>query len=189
MIINQIFSNFVLENTLGIDLNNLKEKICSNKESLQNRFSSNIGGWQSTDVEIDKFSIDLHNEILKNSLVGFSYLGLKNYKPKIQNLWININSKNHFNERHMHKGSVLSGVFYVSTNINSGQIVFYNPNDKLSFFISPNLIDQYNFVNSSTWKFTPYDNLLLIFPSWLEHQVTPNFNEDDRISIAFNIGI
>lgn len=189
MIVNQIFSNFVLENTLDIDLNKLKEKIYSKKNFLENRFSSNIGGWQSTDIDINLFSEELYNEIIKNSLIGFSYLGLKSQEPKINNCWININYKNNYNDRHMHKGSILSGVFYISTNKNSGQIIFYNPNDKLSFFMSSNIIKEYNFVNSSIWKFKPCNNLLLIFPSWLEHQVMPNISEEDRISIAFNIGI
>lgn len=189
MIINQIFSNFVLENTLSIDLNNLKEKINTKKDSLENRISSNIGGWQSTDLDINLFSKELYNEIIKNSLAGFSYLGLKNLQPKINNSWININYKNNFNDRHMHKGSILSGVFYVSTTSDSGKIIFYNPNDKLTFFISSNLIEEFNILNSSVWQFDPHDNLLLLFPSWLEHQVMPNASQKNRISIAFNIGI
>jgi uncharacterized protein (TIGR02466 family) len=189
MIINQIFSNFVLEDDLCIDLIDLREKIYTKKNLLEHRIASNIGGWQSKDIEIGLFSKELEEEILRISQIGFSYLGLKNLEPKINDSWININYKNNFNDRHMHKGSILSGVFYVSTNINSGQIIFYNPNDKLSFFISSNIIEKFNFVNSSIWHFDPHDNLLLLFPSWLEHQVMPNTSQEDRISIAFNVGI
>ena len=33
----------------------------------------------------------------------------------------------------------------------------------------------------------PKNNLLLLFPSWLEHDVEENKSDDERISIAFNI--
>ena len=34
---------------------------------------------------------------------------------------------------------------------------------------------------------TPKPNMLLIFPSWLEHKVEANLKNDFRISVSFNI--
>ena len=36
-------------------------------------------------------------------------------------------------------------------------------------------------------KMEPEDNKLILFPSWLEHDVEPSKSDEDRISIAFNV--
>jgi len=33
---------------------------------------------------------------------------------------------------------------------------------------------------------TPKSNMLLIFPSWMNHSVEANLNNDPRISVSFN---
>ena len=48
-------------------------------------------------------------------------------------------------------------------------------------------VTDYNQQNSSFWSFEPQENVLFIFPSFLEHKVEPNMNETEkRISISFN---
>ena len=42
--------------------------------------------------------------------------------------------------------------------------------------------------NSSTWTYPVRNNLLILFPAWLDHGVTQNLNATrDRISLAFNV--
>ena len=43
-----------------------------------------------------------------------------------------------------------------------------------------------NEVTSELFGPTPKSNMLLIFPSWLEHKVETNLKNDSRISISFN---
>ena len=33
------------------------------------------------------------------------------------------------------------------------------------------------------------ENMIYMFPSWIEHYVEPNRSDEDRISMAFNIGV
>ena len=33
----------------------------------------------------------------------------------------------------------------------------------------------------------PQENMMLMFPSWLEHSVEPSKSKEERISISFNI--
>ena len=48
-------------------------------------------------------------------------------------------------------------------------------------------ITRYTQKNSSIWSFEPEENMLFIFPSSLEHKVTPHMNKTEkRISISFN---
>ena len=51
-------------------------------------------------------------------------------------------------------------------------------------------INKYNEYNSSIWSIDPKENLLVLFPSNMEHFVEPNLNKNnERISISFNYGI
>ena len=43
-----------------------------------------------------------------------------------------------------------------------------------------------NEITTAGMNATPKSNMLLIFPSWLEHRVEANLKNDSRISISFN---
>ena len=86
---------------------------------------------------------------------------------------------------HFHQNSIVSGVFYISVEEDDG-IVFTDPNAKLKDMIKFK-IEEYNIWNSSTWYLPSITNELMLFPSWLDHQVKPNPKATkDRISISFN---
>ena len=46
-------------------------------------------------------------------------------------------------------------------------------------------LDQ-NIELQSIFKYFPVDNDLVIFPSFVEHDVLPNQSNEDRISLSFN---
>lgn len=46
-----------------------------------------------------------------------------------------------------------------------------------------------NEFNSNSYRITPRDNMLILFPSYLPHRVEQNLSEKDRISVSFNINI
>jgi len=48
------------------------------------------------------------------------------------------------------------------------------------------LIENTNIVTSGVVNIIPKSNMLLIFPSWLEHKVEANLKNDPRISLSFN---
>ena len=48
------------------------------------------------------------------------------------------------------------------------------------------LVEKHNFITTPYIKFTPKPNMLLIFPSWLQHKVAENLKNDTRISLSFN---
>ena len=104
----------------------------------------------------------------------------------ISEYWININLNNKIQFPHSHPNRAFSAVYYVSAGDNCGDIVFLNPNKVLCQNFSDDCISDYNEFTATHWKITPKDNLLIIFPSWLEHYVQPNNSNVQRISIAFN---
>ena len=65
--------------------------------------------------------------------------------------------------------------------------MFTDPNKAVKGILK---LDQkeYNVWNSQTWFFPVENNLLFLFPSWLEHEVAPNEKATtNRISLAFNV--
>lgn len=88
-----------------------------------------------------------------------------------------------YHKLHAHPGSAWSGVYYVSVEsvqAGSGQLQLIDPrigasaqgstSEKLAVCIDPR------------------DGLIVAFPSWLYHWVTPVMSSVPRICIAFNIG-
>ena len=99
--------------------------------------------------------------------------------------WLNINKPGESMHQHSHNNSIISGVFYISTE-EDDQIKFTDPNVKLKEYIS--FDQEFNVWNSSTWTYPVRNNLLILFPAWLDHGVTQNLNATrDRISLAFNV--
>ena len=101
--------------------------------------------------------------------------------------WLNITKPGEWRWEHSHSNSIISGVFYISTEKGDNLQVF-DPNQRLkdTITISPK---EYNLWNSTNWSFLVNNNDLLLFPSWLRHRVDMR-NESataDRISLAFNV--
>jgi len=112
-------------------------------------------------------------------------------KPKekldfyITQSWINVTKPGGFHHEHSHQNSIISGVFYVSTE-EDDKIYFTDPNLKLKELIKFEQ-KEFNLFNSPTWWFSSMTNELVLFPSWLGHKVKVNEKATtDRISISFN---
>ena len=113
-------------------------------------------------------------------------------KPKeevdfyITQSWLNINKPGESHNKHWHPNSIISGVFYISTE-ESDEISFYDPNTKLKEMMKIEL-NEVDLVNSNVSILHVNTLDLLLFPSWLEHSVEPNEKATtDRISLGFNI--
>lgn len=132
------------------------------------------------DVEILKYQILSYCvEYLK--IIGW-YLDSSEYI--ISNLWLNEYLNYGFQDKHNHKGSIVSGTFYVDVPTNSQPIVFVNPHKDMIPLHTQNF---YNFFNSSEWKFDPKEGDLFIFPSDLTHYVPTRELKSSRRSISFDV--
>jgi uncharacterized protein (TIGR02466 family) len=128
---------------------------------------------------------------LKNSILDFSKeyiknLGFKDYDFQICNSWGNIVDKNEEIMKHKHLNSFLSGCFYLSPN-NSDISFVYPLSDKWLFYLGErSFFDKEKPQTWETFRISPQQNQILLFPSWLEHFVHTSKN-DNRVSIAFNL--
>ena len=188
-----IFSSYLYTNHIECNLNDIKNHILQvQKEDKKGVVVSNKGGWQSKSFfKVNKVvkklfdTIDLLNQDIKKNINIPRKLKLESY-------WYNINSLSDFNEPHYHlnlktNSSLISGVFYVSTFKNSGNLIFLNDSHTTGLLYDKK-IDNYNLYTSSNWKIEPKNNLCVLFPSNLLHYVEPNLLKEKRISMSFNYG-
>jgi uncharacterized protein (TIGR02466 family) len=100
--------------------------------------------------------------------------------------WANVSSRGGYHVVHSHSGYSWSGVYYVddggARETDGGRIELIDPRTNVSI---PGVESQ----NEARLSLTPKSGLMIMFPSWLQHYVTPHEGDRDRVSIAFNLRI
>jgi uncharacterized protein (TIGR02466 family) len=99
-------------------------------------------------------------------------------KPKLDSLWVNLLKGSGHHSGHIHPHSILSGTFYAEVPAGSGAIRFEDP--RLPLMMAAPQRDG-TFVTVE-----PKAGLLLMWESWLRHEVLPGSGKDERLSISFN---
>ena len=157
---------------------------------------SNSLGWHS--------AVDMHHRNEYNHITKWIFDKVEevyldqgydpDHEPWCDNMWANINKRYSHNRNHVHPGGLWSGVYYIQAPKNSGRIWFTDPRGEAHM-----IMPQYKTRHSFSWRevyYEPIPGRLIIFPSWLMHEVEPNLNkefeENDsqgwRYSISFNFG-
>ena len=183
-----IFKTSIWNTSLSLDLNSLNLEIKKIIEKDKGREISNEGGYQSNNIEYKKYThLSFLSKIIEINVKEYKKsLGLKE-NFVLDNMWINVNKYKDFNISHAHPNCSISGVFYIKCPKESGNIVFENSNANIMSSVWESDTDKYTLNTSSKWNITPQENLLLLFPAYLNHYVRPNMNKEERISLSFNI--
>jgi uncharacterized protein (TIGR02466 family) len=172
-----------------------KEKFTTGYADIHGLKRSNDGNSWHSKIEYYK------NNILSETIQLF----LNNYFDKnnifkdgtgfyMNALWFMINSKGGYNHKHGHfdkADCALSGVFWIKVPKNSGDIVFYNPEEYCNYQLDKsysNIIKNI-FNQKNSYSISPQEGKVILFPSHLDHSVEVNNSNEDRISISFNINI
>ena len=97
-------------------------KYCYNiKEKQKSKNISNKGGFHSDNLNLNDMEIkDLLNEINRKANFYSKEIGYGDVI--IDNIWCNINSYKDYNELHCHPNAKISGVYYVKTPEDCGDI-------------------------------------------------------------------
>ena len=121
--------------------------------------------------------------------VAHEVLGYKKRDYAITTSWITLNKKGEGSHHHRHNNSFWSGVYYYQEEYpeGTGKILFENPNSTaFDFALQDNDIEHFNNMNALVLTVEPKPNLLIMFPSYILHQVLPNNIDTERCSLAFN---
>ncbi|MES1172898.1 MAG: TIGR02466 family protein [Myxococcales bacterium] len=99
--------------------------------------------------------------------------------------WVNIMSGGAAHPFHAHPSAVLSGTFYVATPAGSSPLELEDPRFE-NFAGSPPQRAVCRPANSRRVAYEARAGELILFESWLRHQVPPQAGNEQRISISFN---
>jgi len=111
-------------------------------------------------------------------------MNLQTHQISMADFWINFNNKHCHHEMHNHTNSFISGAFYIHSPKNGGSFVIYDPKVTMRMYEPPFVKD--DAANFKQVSYTPTENVLILFPSYLMHSVETNRSEETRISISFN---
>lgn len=106
-------------------------------------------------------------------------------KLKLDSLWINILPEGGIHTSHIHPHSVISGTTYVSMPEGASAIKFEDPRSAMMMAAPPRAADAPRELRSFIYV-APEVGDVLLWESWLRHEVPMNMAEEERISVSFN---
>ncbi len=198
------YNNFItpiwrFERDFTLDLSALEQAVYFEREKdPQGTKVSNIGGWQSKMklMEVEAF-FPLANYIREKAARVCNDWGLEvqGNQPVLNTMWANINRGTDINFAHRHWGfpipnfNILSGAFYIRCSQYSGPIRFLDERPSSTFIQLDAFLREYNEFFHRVLAVQPLPGDLLLFPAWIEHKVDQGKEQEDRISISFNLSL
>ena len=108
-------------------------------------------------------------------------------KLKCDSLWINILPEGGTHASHIHPHSVISGTTYVAMPEGTSALKLEDPRLAMMMHAPLRRKDAQQELQPFVYV-KPEVGDVLLWESWLRHEVPMNMSEDDRISVSFNYG-
>ena len=182
----QFFPTTVYGKDLQLDNNTLAQHIIQWSQQDQGVKKTNMNGWHSTtDMHLKKEYQVLVDELYKMQHEIYQEEWLDR-RPMLGNMWANINYSGGYNRPHVHPNCLFSGVYYVKTQPQCGELVVNDPRPGIQTMMPTRKSGQ---PPKHLWReahIEPIQGRLIMFPAWLWHCVEPNQSNDMRISVSFN---
>lgn len=106
-------------------------------------------------------------------------------KPKLDSLWVNLLRGSGHHSAHIHPHSIISGTLYVEVPKGSGAIRFEDPRLPMMMAAPTRRTDAPQELQPFV-TVQPRAGMLLLWESWLRHEVLPGTGRGERLSISFN---
>ena len=106
-------------------------------------------------------------------------------KLEMDSLWINILEPGGFHSGHIHPHSAVSGTYYVSVPGGASALKLEDPRHAMMMAAPPRRKSA-SPENRSFHYIAPKAGTLLLWESWLRHEVPANMADEERISVSFN---
>lgn len=104
---------------------------------------------------------------------------------KLEDLWINILPEGGTHASHIHPHSVISGTTYVAMPDGASALKLEDPRSAMMMAAPTRQKNARDEMRSFIYA-APKVGDVLLWESWLRHEVPMNMSEDDRISVSFN---
>ncbi|MFT6425505.1 MAG: hypothetical protein ACJAYH_000958 [Celeribacter sp.] len=126
----------------------------------------------SLDQHVAAFAADLQFDLDDRKLV-------------LEDIWINILPEGGSHSAHIHPHSVISGTTYVAMPEGASALKLEDPRHAMMMAAPPRLKDAREDMKSFVYV-KPEVGDVLLWESWLRHEVPMNMSEEHRISVSFN---
>ncbi|MFP4275603.1 MAG: TIGR02466 family protein [Paracoccaceae bacterium] len=127
---------------------------------------------RSLDAHVAAFAEDLEFDLDGRALV-------------LEDLWINILPEGGFHAAHIHPHSVISGTTYVAMPEGASALKLEDPRHAMMMAAPPRRREAREELRSFVY-IRPEVGDVLLWESWLRHEVPMNTAEENRISVSFN---
>jgi len=110
---------------------------------------------------------------------------LDDKKLKLEDIWINILPEGGTHSSHIHPHSVISGTTYVAMPDGASALKLEDPRSAMMMAAPARRKEARDELKTFIYA-TPAVGDVLLWESWLRHEVPMNMSEEDRISVSFN---
>lgn len=114
-------------------------------------------------------------------------LDLGGGRLRLDSLWVNVLRPGAAHTSHIHPHSVISGTIYVRTPPGASALKLEDPRLAMMMAAPPRKADAAERARSFVY-IQPGEGTILMWESWLRHEVVVNRAKADRISVSFNYG-
>ena len=143
-------------------------------------------GWQSEQtLHAREEFLDLAACVGNATRSVLRFLRIGDQAVEITGCWATVLARGAAHKAHSHPNNFLSGVYYVRTRPGSDVINFHDPRTQAGVIRPP--VVELTAENTDQVAVRVTNGTLLVFPSYLEHSVDANVNEEERISVSFNV--
>lgn len=138
-------------------------------------------------ILLDTPPFDSLIEIIRTEVREFALklkLDIDNYPLGVNECWLNVYTKGNSQDVHIHRNSIISGIYYPKAPEGCADVLFHSP--WAEQMLEPPVTET-DPVNAPCYNVTPVSGRMVLFRSWLRHSVKLNTTDEERISIAFNL--
>jgi uncharacterized protein (TIGR02466 family) len=169
--------------------------------TLNQELERDIVAWSNKDKGITRTNVQgWHSSTNMNELPEYQKLVRMLYEcqktiyqqehyesePFLGNMWANINPPGGMNRAHQHPNSLWSGVYWIKTPENCGDLKIDDPRSSAAMCRPRQKPGEMPARLYRETHYKPIAGRCIMFPSWLMHCVDPNNSNDIRISVSFN---
>ena len=180
-----LFSVPVYQTRFELDKDVLKYLINSELEYMQDVKNGHMS--KNKFILNNKKLKKLKNQITKHAEIFFHQVLKINEKCKLYmtNSWITKHGKNDHTQVHRHSNSVLTAIYYFKNTKGAGNLHLHRPD---MFTLLPCNFQfehsSFNMLNAVSYSIEPFDGLLIIIPSHLQHSAGLNKTNKYRYLIS-----
>jgi uncharacterized protein (TIGR02466 family) len=137
--------------------------------------------WRFPVFEALKTGLDAHAHGFAKQL----HFDLGEGRLELEDIWINILPEGGMHASHIHPLSVISGTTYVAMPEGTSALKLEDPRHAMMMASPPRRKDAPEELQPFVYV-KPKVGEVLMWESWLRHEVPMNMSEDERISVSFN---